>query len=391
MAKITRYNGNLKSFASEQLTNERTLFGQTAISNDLTSQFTPEFLRGWGIVGPSDQPSLQDFNAAIYTNGQLLAYLHQMGIPEYNAAQEYYVNSVTQSGGVLYISLADSNIGNVPVSSPAQWANLSGQAASTTVAGLIAIATNPEALAGAVTNKAIVPSSLKSVIAARGIWDVSVASSNANTSKSVGLYSLAASTPNAPTTDAYQMSSSDPASDPTWQIQQAQGVAVNRLFIRSIKKDQSSTTGWTEVHTTANNNMVGASVGFYLNSPPAGWLKENGAAVSRTTYAALFAIIGTAFGAGDGSTTFNLPDHRGEFPRGTDDTRGVDPGRLVGSTQAQAIQSHSHVILNKATSFSFSAGGGGNAAGGQTTGATELTGGTETRPRNIAKLYCIKY
>ena len=265
--------------------------------------------------------------------------------------------------------------------------------ATESVSGVVRLATSPEALAGALDTRVLTPLKNKAVLAARGLWDVSVTgSANANTPKSVGLYSLNGAT-NGPDggQGLYQMFTSDSGTDPTWQVQIAQGVGFNKVFIRSIKKDQSATTPWNELHSTANNDMVGASVGFYLNTPPVGWLKENGAAVSRTTYAKLFAIIGTAFGAGDGSTTFNLPDHRGEFPRGTDDGRNVDPGRLVGSTQGQSIQSHSHVILNKATSFNFSAAGGGNASGGATTGATELTGGTETRPRNIAKLYCIKY
>lgn len=136
---------------------------------------------------------------------------------------------------------------------------------------------------------------------------------------------------------------------------------------------------------------VGASIGFYANSPPVGWLKENGAAVSRTTYADLFAVIGTRFGAGNGSTTFNLPDSRALFSRALDDSKGIDVGRANGSTQPQSIQGHSHAILNKAASFAFSASGGGNVPGASTTGATEVTGGTETRPANIAKLYCIKY
>ncbi|MDO4693034.1 MAG: phage tail protein [Eikenella sp.] len=71
---------------------------------------------------------------------------------------------------------------------------------------------------------------------------------------------------------------------------------------------------------------------------PAGWLKANGAAVSRTTYAPLFAAIGTRYGTGNGSTTFNLPDLRGEFVRGWDDGRSVDRGRAIGSTQGDAIR-----------------------------------------------------
>lgn len=81
---------------------------------------------------------------------------------------------------------------------------------------------------------------------------------------------------------------------------------------------------------------------FARATAPAGWLKANGAAVSRIAYADLFAAIGTLFGEGDGFTTFNLPDMRGEFLRGWDDARGVDGGRELGSSQSYALQSHAH-------------------------------------------------
>lgn len=88
--------------------------------------------------------------------------------------------------------------------------------------------------------------------------------------------------------------------------------------------------------------MVAAIAGFPLASAPIGWLKANGAAVSRTAYADLFARIGTTFGAGDGSTTFNLPDYRGEFLRGFDDGRGLDSGRTLNSVQAPMLLTHNH-------------------------------------------------
>ena len=69
------------------------------------------------------------------------------------------------------------------------------------------------------------------------------------------------------------------------------------------------------------------------NTVPSGWLKADGSLVSRSTYAALFSAIGTTYGPGDGSTTFSLPDLRGEFIRGFDDGRGVDSGRAFGSWQ----------------------------------------------------------
>ncbi|WP_239326159.1 phage tail protein [Snodgrassella gandavensis] len=77
---------------------------------------------------------------------------------------------------------------------------------------------------------------------------------------------------------------------------------------------------------------------FAMDSVPVGWLKANGATISRTLYTNLFAAIGTRFGAGDGKTTFNLPDLRGEFLRGWDDGRGVDTGRIFGDTQVDAIR-----------------------------------------------------
>lgn len=135
---------------------------------------------------------------------------------------------------------------------------------------------------------------------------------------------------------------------------------------------------------------------------PAGWLKCNGTAVSRTTYASLFAAIGTTYGDGDGSTTFNLPDLRGEFVRGWDDSRGVDAGRGIGSLQFSAVGPHDHSIdVNRNLLYS---GGGGRVndapgtddayqgTGGRDRTSNPITGGAnETRPRNVALMYCIKY
>ncbi|MBD8791209.1 phage tail protein [Pseudomonas syringae] len=78
------------------------------------------------------------------------------------------------------------------------------------------------------------------------------------------------------------------------------------------------------------------------SAAPRGALKANGAVVSRTTYAALFAAIGTRYGAGDGSTTFSLPDLRGEFVRGWSDGTTVDSGRALGSSQLGQNEEHNH-------------------------------------------------
>lgn len=133
------------------------------------------------------------------------------------------------------------------------------------------------------------------------------------------------------------------------------------------------------------------------SAAPYGWLKANGAAVSRTAYPALFAAIATTFGVGDGATTFNLPDFRGEFLRGFDDGRGVDTGRVFGSDQAGQMQSHTHTANgeNGVSSYGQLTGDvatGGNGAGTVTTSAAGgATNGGENRPRNVAVLICIKY
>ncbi len=90
------------------------------------------------------------------------------------------------------------------------------------------------------------------------------------------------------------------------------------------------------------DNQVGEISFFDLSAPPPGYMRPNGAAVSRSVYARLFAKIGTRHGAGDGVNTFNLPDVRGLFIRVLDDGRNLDPGRVLGSIQADEIRSHSH-------------------------------------------------
>lgn len=122
---------------------------------------------------------------------------------------------------------------------------------------------------------------------------------------------------------------------------------------------------------------------------PSGWLVADGSAVSRTTYAALFSAIGSLYGAGNGTTTFNLPDLRGEFVRGADMGRGVDVGRAIGSAQGQAIQSHTHGGV-PVLQADVDRGSSGSAFSLDDIGQTASTGGTETRPRNIALVPIIK-
>jgi len=157
---------------------------------------------------------------------------------------------------------------------------------------------------------------------------------------------------------------------------------------------------------------VGSVQYFAMSSAPLGWLVADGSAVSRTTYATLFAAIGITYGAGNGTTTFNLPDLKGQFLRGWNSTgTGCDPSRVFGSSQQDMIECHQHVVPwgeNSTSCF------------GQTTqniyrgvasaqdfdnrwyysnngtnfdGVLNAAGviGNETRPVNVAMLPCIKW
>ncbi len=140
------------------------------------------------------------------------------------------------------------------------------------------------------------------------------------------------------------------------------------------------------------NPFVGFFFPFAGDTPPDGFLECNGAAISRTAYADLFAAIGNVWGDGDGSTTFNIPDMRGEFLRGWDNGRGVDNNRVVGSFQeATWIRNATyHGVYNSI----------GSVDGAKRSGSTQTYNGANAghaytdyyvRPRNISSLFCIKY
>lgn len=168
----------------------------------------------------------------------------------------------------------------------------------------------------------------------------------------------------------------------------------------------SDTLASSAVYLTA---PAGAVCFVAQNTAPTGWLKANGAAVSRTTYAALFAALGTTFGVGDGSTTFNLPDLRGEFPRGWDDGRGADSGRAIGTAQnATRVYRHNYVpgfglggsVFDIDPSISADFDGSvetlsfsntNRNAGTITGGVNSAVEGVRVRPRNIALLAIIKF
>lgn len=158
---------------------------------------------------------------------------------------------------------------------------------------------------------------------------------------------------------------------------------------------------------------IGEIITWTTSTAPTNTLVCDGSAVSRTTYADLFAVIGDDFGTGNGTTTFNLPDFRGRFLRGYANGSSNDPDRAsrtdrgdgttgdaVGTKQGHAVQDHDHTrdtgtnyrVLGSAGSNSLDTVAGSNNNLEATTGVVYTgTTSTETRPINIYVQYCIVY
>lgn len=128
--------------------------------------------------------------------------------------------------------------------------------------------------------------------------------------------------------------------------------------------------------SVAANRIIGEVVDYTGTAAPALWLLAFGQAISRTTYASIFGIVGTTYGAGDGVTTFNLPDYRGRIGAGRDDMGGSAAGRITtgfgvtgitlgsaGGLQSVALVTaelavHSHPISDPSHSHTTVSGGG---------------------------------
>jgi phage tail collar protein len=148
---------------------------------------------------------------------------------------------------------------------------------------------------------------------------------------------------------------------------------------------------------------AGTIIASAAANAPEGYLLCDGSALSRNIYSRLFAAIGTTWGAGDGNTTFNIPDLRGEFLRGADNGRGIDSGRVLGSAQGDAIRNitaslDGDVALKTASgAFSLSNWQGGSSGGGSGNHSLSFDASrivptaNENRPRNVAVNYFIKY
>lgn len=171
--------------------------------------------------------------------------------------------------------------------------------------------------------------------------------------------------------------------------------------------------------SATQNGLIGQIAYFPRAAAPSGWVKANGATLSRSTYVNLFAEavmsgnmaasegakLPGQYGPGNGVTTFSIPDLRGYALRALDDGKGIDTSRVLGSAQDDAIKtsaaefrrlsSGAAIVGSTTGEFSVSSGAVSAATATASTNATghvlQLGTATETRMKNIALLACIKY
>ena len=161
----------------------------------------------------------------------------------------------------------------------------------------------------------------------------------------------------------------------------------------------------TTVSTSAvSGTEVGSIIAWTTGTAPSGYLHCDGAAINRTTYATLFGVLSTTYGTGNGSTTFNIPDYRGRFLRGFASGQATDPDRAsrtnrgdgttgdnVGTKQSDEFKAHTHNFDGEDVIGTFGGGAGFSLRYNPASQTTGTTGGNETRPTNIAVMWCIKF
>ena len=165
--------------------------------------------------------------------------------------------------------------------------------------------------------------------------------------------------------------------------------ADGSTFAQATYPDLYRVLGGNKLPDMRDTTPVGELVMWTMDGALPDYLIDaNGQNISRTAYPELFAKWGTRYGAGNGSTTFGVPDWRGEFPRFWDNGRGVDVGRALGSAQSDEFKSHTHGGVPQRAGDS-DRGGAVSWFSIDGIGQTEAAGGSETRPRNIAVRACI--
>jgi microcystin-dependent protein len=350
-----------------------------------------------------------------------------------------------RAGVVLLASKAETQTGTDTAKAVTP-AGLAARTATDTRAGIVELATNAETQTGTDATRAVTPAGLKSSLAgyaaathghgnitnagaigaaanlpiitgANGVLQAGSFGATANTfcqgndsrlsqatSSAAGIVELADNTETQ--TGTSSTLAVTPASLASRTATDARAGIVELATNAETQNGTDTTRAVTPASLASAAALFvppGAVLPFAMNVVPSGWLAANGSAVSRTLYPALFAAIGTLYGVGDGSTTFALPDLRGYFVRGSGTNSDGTASGTFGEKQEDAFQAHEHTFRypKKVTD-------GSNGADHTVTDSATYTSETttaiqsktgfgiarsasETRPKNIALLYCIKF
>jgi len=284
------------------------------------------------------------------------------------------------------------------------------QNSTTSYAGVLEIGTSPEVQDGLRSDVAVVPTTLKDNYYGKSISDSRFLKVQDNlndlTNKASARNNL----------NVFSTTESDAR-----YLQK--GLNLSELTSKSLARDNLEVYSKDYIDgllAYLNGVPTGTVFAVAMPTPPDGYIKCNGALLDESVYPELFAQIGRTFGGSEVDGTFAVPDLRGEFIRGWDDGRGVDTARYFGTTQLDQMQritgtvhavigSSAGIFYNPSGAFSvssstwseFASGASGypiapsrylhfDSAGSTDARVSDTTDG-ETRPRNVALLYCIKY
>jgi len=379
------------------------IFGSIGLNATITDN---DYNTGWENIAGSQPPTKSEFNSIDGEQDTKLAYLDKRARDEWDSTIDYVVNDIALGvDGKRYIAIAN-NTGLEPSANSSYWKLydiIQGAGSGLDADLLDGIDSTGFAISKSIGNNTDFNAIIKS-----GMYRIESGNLNGPPNVSFGqllvihgdndtIVQIAA---DYLSTHIYWRSGNPPevGGAGTWNNwqeiyhtgRQGPGSGLNADLLDGI-----DSSGFMQ-----SNSFVGQIVASASSNVASGFLECNGAAISRSSYAALFSVIGTLYGAGDGSTTFNIPDLRGEFIRGFDHGRGVDNGRQLSSFQtatairnhiSNAVQQENDMIVNLDSGGTLPAfsGWGGNLNYSTGYGDPGLAG--SIRPRNIAMMYIIKY
>ena len=251
---------------------------------------------------------------------------------EWNSATNYVKLDMVSYQGGSYIARADSS--NITPTNTASWGVIASQ-------GIQGVAGATDS-----ANKALSNLTVSGNTAVQALGLTGVISDDLNDARTTGIYTFASTALNRPLNCVEGLLEVKYSSD----LHMAQVLSNYQgldMWCRYGYSGGTSTISWSPWQALYNE-MTGA-ISYFAGKRPRGWLEADGAAVLRADYPGLFEVITVRYGSGDGSTTFNLPDLRGQFLRGWDSGRGVDSGRSEGSSQGDAIRNITGLFVDDGT------------------------------------------